>query len=296
MSDMENRSACFRWAVLLWLLLAALNVAPAEEVKKYFGQGDGLELRPGYASPIKNILWKHNTNLVVEWAEDIELTYFGSFKDRAELDKVTGKLVLKNMKKEDEGSYTLEINDRVQDQTYSVKMIDKVPMPHVDIKPLACDIHSDSCDASCVAEKPTEGAEPITYSWKEDEGEWKRASKVLVITKVETKHVKEFSCQMENPISVAHSGPKKNPLHEPRSVLVIVIVVVVLLVLVLIAVGVGIWCWKTRPEFLSNLLNRRGADITKDSTSNELTNKDPNNSDALLPADGANRAEAGASS
>ncbi|XP_038588742.1 uncharacterized protein LOC119913397 [Micropterus salmoides] len=198
----------------VWLLAALLNVSLAED--KYVAVGGKLELRPKPPSAvaITNILWKHNGNLVAEWAQGaVELTHYGSFKSRTTLDINAGGLEINNMVESDAGLYTVEINSQVQSPSYDVKMIKDVPKPEVWMRLLTCAADSEACTLSCDGD--TGGAEPVTYSWKEGDGDWKESGKDMKITKTNT-GVKTFSCKMKNPVSEKESEPEPNPFFQRK--------------------------------------------------------------------------------
>ncbi|KAK5908853.1 hypothetical protein CgunFtcFv8_016876 [Champsocephalus gunnari] len=74
---------------------------------------------------------------------------------------------------------------------------------------------SDQCTLSC--EGDTTGAEPVTYSWKTDDGEWKESRRDMNITKKQHGHVKTFTCMMKNPVSEEVSDPLPNRLLPESS-------------------------------------------------------------------------------
>ena len=99
---------------------------------------EDLELHPVHSSePISGILWKIGPNKVAEWDEGFgpDVDYYGPFKDRTTLDKKTGKLIIKNMTKEDSGIYSVEVNGRLQSKTYKVEVTSKHALHHEKQKP-----------------------------------------------------------------------------------------------------------------------------------------------------------------
>ena len=96
----------------------------------YAQQGGVLELLPDSSSvpePITGILWKHGPNKAAEWDEVLgpDVDYYLTYRDRTELDKQTGRLVVNNTNKEDSGVYSVEVNGRVQKKMYNVTVISK---------------------------------------------------------------------------------------------------------------------------------------------------------------------------
>ncbi|XP_070697203.1 lymphocyte function-associated antigen 3-like [Pempheris klunzingeri] len=195
------------------LLLAALNVAVAENKISYFVVGGKLELRPSPGdTPITDILWKHKTNLVALWTQGGDLTYFGTFKGRTTLDVTSGRLDIGDMSEADTGEYTVEINNKPQSPLYDAKAIEEVPKPVVWIQPLTCNSGLDSCTAVC--DGNTARAEPATFSWRMGKEEWKVSTREFVFLKDETRGVETFTCQMENPVSRKESAPTDNPFYK----------------------------------------------------------------------------------
>ncbi|TDH01628.1 hypothetical protein EPR50_G00182320 [Perca flavescens] len=203
------------------LLLATLNFALARDIPTYFRDGGELtlDLRPRPPEPLTSIVWRINGDLLAEWIKDqvtgqelVPLTYYRSFRGRTTLDVTTGRLVINNMAKADMGVYSVEVNNKVQNEKYNAVWIQEVPQPEVWIRPLTCSPDSDSCTLSCDGNITDAG--PVTYSWKMGDGEWKESGKDLDITKSGTSDVKTFTCRIQNPVSVRDSQPKDNPLLE----------------------------------------------------------------------------------
>ncbi|XP_037637711.1 SLAM family member 9-like [Sebastes umbrosus] len=189
------------------LVLSVLNVAVTEDTVTpvYFTDGGDLtlEVRPAFPGHINNIVWIFNDNLLAEWVEDEG--YYLRIKGRATLTTETGQLIINNMSKEDEGVYSVEINDRVQSESYQAKLIKKVQKPKVVERTLTCGAISHRCRFSC--DSDTTEAEPITYSWKKGDGEWKVSGKDITITREYDSGGKTFTCRMENPVSREESDP-----------------------------------------------------------------------------------------
>uniref|UniRef100_A0A8D0D5X5 Ig-like domain-containing protein n=1 Tax=Sander lucioperca TaxID=283035 RepID=A0A8D0D5X5_SANLU len=199
--------------LVCWLLLAALNSALAQDTPKYFTDGGELtlDLRPRPPEPLGDVLWKIDGNLLAEWVKDIvPVTYYRNFIGRTTLDITTGRLVIKDMTEAEKGVYSAEVNRKVQNEHYNAVLIQEVPQPEVEPRPLTCSPASDSCTLSCEA-AITEPAGPVTYSWKEGDGEWKESGKDLNITKSGTLDVETFTCRIQNPVSDRDSKPQKKP-------------------------------------------------------------------------------------
>ncbi|XP_062286473.1 uncharacterized protein LOC133991890 [Scomber scombrus] len=203
---MEKLTRCFVSVLLLSAVLSSVLT-----VEKFFGEGRTLVLRPNFSDNIYTVIWKLNRNLVAEWVEKInDLTYYDVFDGRTNLDKETGTLEIRNMSSADSGLYRVEINNKVLPESYNVKVIKEVTQPVVVLQPLICTSAFKECSLLC--EGNTEGAEPVTYSWKMGNREWMDGEKIRTITndKETTQRDKTFSCQMKNPISEKQSDTIKN--------------------------------------------------------------------------------------
>ncbi|XP_074503198.1 CD48 antigen-like [Sebastes fasciatus] len=229
----------------LCVLLLVLNVALTENTVTpvFFTDGGDLTLkvRPTFPGHINIIVWIFNDNLLAEWVEDEG--YYLRIKGRANLTTETGQLIINKMSKEDEGVYSVEINDRVQSESYKAKLIKKVQKPKVALGTLTCEPYSDSCRFFC--DSDTTEAEPVTYSWKKGDGEWEVSGKDITITNKDDSGVKTFTCRMENPVSREESDPEpillyKKPKPDNRG---LIVMGVFFGLLVLAVVGVFFVCF-----------------------------------------------------
>ncbi|XP_074503181.1 uncharacterized protein LOC141774418 [Sebastes fasciatus] len=260
------------------LLMAVLNVAVTEDTvtTMYFEDGDSLtlEVRPAYTTPIINILWKFNGNLQAEWVKDVvPLGYYPRIKGRANLTIETGQLIINNMKKNDDGVYSVGINDRVQSESYHAKLIKKVQKLKVVVRPLTCTADSKNCSLTC--DSDTTDAEPITYSWKKGDGEWEVSGKDINITRKDDSGGKTFTCRMENPVSEEESDPEPNLLYkeeEPSIVGPAVRFFLCALVGVCVVGLVVAWIMKKGP------FKNRGINITASENGNERPTSPPSDS------------------
>ncbi|CAB1442717.1 unnamed protein product [Pleuronectes platessa] len=196
------------------LLLAALTSSALGQSPLYFEEGKPLVLTPPkHKDVITSVVWTHNTSLVVEWRNN-ELEFYRSFKGRTELDQSTAQLTVHNATQSDAGEYTVEINNRQQSQVYTAKVIKRVTKPKVVVRTLTCGPTSSKCNFTCQGESA--GAQPLTYSWKKDSGEWEpeQQSMDLFFNDTKTKRVKQISCRMKNPISEEESDPLYNPMYN----------------------------------------------------------------------------------
>ncbi|KAF3707905.1 Lymphocyte function-associated antigen 3 [Channa argus] len=228
------------------LLLVLFTSAGAENMDTYVAVGGSLELLPPKATPegLTSILWKHNGNLVAEWVDTLVPTkYYGRFEHRTKLDIVNGHLEISKMTKDDAGLYIVEINNRVQSGGYSTSVLNKVPKPEVVLRTLTCNPASENCSLTC--EGDVSGAGVVTYSWKEDDGDWMTLEKSFTAEARKVRSVKTVSCQMKNRVSEDESVPFKNPLfQEEKPISVGGWVAAVIILLALVILGVLVYYFK----------------------------------------------------
>uniref|UniRef100_A0A4W5P2K9 Ig-like domain-containing protein n=1 Tax=Hucho hucho TaxID=62062 RepID=A0A4W5P2K9_9TELE len=158
----------------------------------YHKVGGELVLKPDKSTvpdPITSILWKHGKNKVAEWDKDFAgLETYGAFKGRTTLDQTTG-----------DGVYSVEINSKLLDKTYTRSVIKAVPKPTITS---SCNPDKTSCTLTC--EGDTTDAEPITYSWKEGEGAWEVIGKQLIVSKSDSgkpTNGYKYTCKLKNTVS-----------------------------------------------------------------------------------------------
>ncbi|XP_062422647.1 CD48 antigen-like [Pungitius pungitius] len=233
----------------VFVLLAALSsVGTAQDV--YFTDGDErtFEVRPPVTEKITSIVWKINGDLLAEWSVRSPLEIYPGFNTRTSLDTTNGSLVMKQMTKEDVGTYTVEINHNVQSGKYDMKWILRVNKPAVNIT--TCSPDSEKCDVTC--DGGTEEAEPIQYHWRIGSSEWNNLGKDIVITKEKHGGEKDITCRMKNPVSEEESEPIYNPLLQVASSLspggIAGIIIFVFIVSIIAGLGLfGMWKYKKWP-------------------------------------------------
>ncbi|KAF0045933.1 hypothetical protein F2P81_002462 [Scophthalmus maximus] len=130
------------------------------------------------------------------------------------------------------------------DVTYYRHFKASVPVPTVTT---SCDEKA-GCTLTC--EGNTTGAEPVAYKWKSDDTELKPTSKDHHVKKENSPGIKEFSCELVNPVSRESSRPIPNPFiaDMPRNLnintglAVFLCLLVAVLLLVFIHRGTsGVW-------------------------------------------------------
>lgn len=259
--DMEKHGV---FLLLVVLPLAAISSALAESKRVYVAVGDKIELTPAPPIPesIYRIFWKHGANLVAEWTNR-EFTYYGAFKNNNTKLEENGRLEITNASKNESRVYDVEVNNKAQDLRYDVIVIGKVPKPKVRVAPLSCDANSNNCKLIC--DVSTEDAEPVSYSWKMGNGDWKESTKDMVIGN-ETEHVKSFSCRIKNPVSVNESDHKDNPFFKvmPTDNLAVRVGLGVFFFFAAVLVVLGVLAYWKR-DYIKSRFSTHGGTITGDS-------------------------------
>ncbi|KAI4789704.1 hypothetical protein KUCAC02_035084 [Chaenocephalus aceratus] len=199
--------------VLVFALLVAASLRAAS-TEMFIKEGGSvtLELRPALTVPITIIQWKYKDSILAEWVKDV--LPLAHNREHIKLDIVSGRLAMEKMTKAEEGVYSVEVNSNVQKVTYNVVVLKDVPKPEIWIAPLTCSEEINQCTLSC--EGNTTGAEPGTYSWKTDDGEWKESSRNMPITQEGHGHVKTFTCKMNNPPSRTCRRSSTLPIHHRK--------------------------------------------------------------------------------
>ncbi|XP_041645958.1 SLAM family member 5-like [Cheilinus undulatus] len=265
------------FCLLIVLPSAVLSVSLAQNETVYFKEGGDLTLEPRFPDRIVNILWKLKGDLVAEWIEKIvPLEYYGRFKGRTDLDIKTGKLVMRDLTKEDEGLFTLELNSKVQPQRYISKAIKEVLKPQIWMQPVACspDKHS-QCALSC--EGDTADAGPVTFSWMEGDKQSQNKENIIQITKADSADVETYTCQMKNPVSKKESDAHKNPFFTgPPPPLIpnaMAVGIPVAVILAAMAAGLG---WKFKDKIANFFCpNKQDGVSNGNGANNEENNSTP---------------------
>ncbi|XP_056157386.1 CD48 antigen-like isoform X2 [Lampris incognitus] len=207
-----RRVICLRCLHICFLTVALLSVLGQPEPKNV-KLGGKLNLIPDASMSSENITslsWKHRENLVVEWNDVLGEMSYGRFKGRTRINQRTGELVIADLTKDDGGEYSVEVNGVLLEKKYEAILIKAVPKPSVVVQPLVCTSTSSSCTLSCNG--VITGAGSVTYSWKENGGQWEVSEQQKNISNTdETRTIESFSCQLRNGVSVEESEPCRNP-------------------------------------------------------------------------------------
>ncbi|KAM9334389.1 uncharacterized protein ABDE67_022115 [Symphorus nematophorus] len=193
----------------LCVLLAAVSVGG--ENKLYKKVGDEVVLQPGITSaPTSSIVWKQGSDIAMDWYQATGAEGFRQFKVRGRLNNKTGEMTITGLTRADSGLYKAEINDGSGPVTH-LFVISPVPTPTAVLK--TCDNPVTKCFLSC--DGNTTDTEPFTYKWKADDTVLPDSSKEIHIME-NGSSIKEFSCELENPVSRESSQPIPSPfMPEP---------------------------------------------------------------------------------
>uniref|UniRef100_A0A096ME90 Ig-like domain-containing protein n=1 Tax=Poecilia formosa TaxID=48698 RepID=A0A096ME90_POEFO len=225
------------------------TVENMEVQDKYFEIGGTLTLNPMSSGEITSITWKHKGNVVAEYIKDsVPLEYLSDLKGRTNVDLTTGVLTVKDMRKSDDGKFTVEINNRVLPVSFNAVGIKPLPEPAVVLKnPTTCYKNSDSCNLTCNGDVRDSG--PVQYFWKlREDGAWKESGQDWMLTKIQMSSVEKIICKIQNPISEKESGPLHILVFPPLcSFISDVLGVLMRSVALLVLFGLVVWFfWQNR--------------------------------------------------
>lgn len=124
-----------------------------------------------------------------------------------------GRLNVSNIKLEEGGQYSVEVNDCTQTMHYNVKVYEVLTQPWIWVTPLTCGTNpAENCTLVCKLEP--EPSTAVSYEWKLDGKVSEISGKELTISYA-TKAT-NFTCQAKNPVSEQVSKSTKNPfLRKP---------------------------------------------------------------------------------
>ncbi|KAM4538595.1 CD48 antigen-like isoform 2-T2 [Fundulus diaphanus] len=165
---------------------------------------DSVVLNPGqFLDPISSVTWKQEPDLALDW-EGLDVICYRDFKDRCSLNKKDGSLTISNLKVEDSGIYTPQINHNVL-KKLELQVIEPVPKPTVSVQ---CNNEKTLCNLTCEANiSPDVGT--VTYRWRKDREVVLSNDKELIIT---TNKESSFICELENLVSSSSSDGVDNPI------------------------------------------------------------------------------------
>ncbi|XP_028983407.1 uncharacterized protein LOC114842062 isoform X2 [Betta splendens] len=190
-----------------WLgaLLAAVTAQAAATVYKKLG--DEVVLTPDSVSDvIESIQWKEGSDIAMAWdLGDPNISSYRQFRARGSLNTATGQMTITGLTLDDSNKYTPEINSKTL-ASIDLRVISAVAVPSVTF---SCNDGKTSCLLTC--DGSSAEAEPVTYTWWTDSGIMNSTTRQLQITK-DNSSLKEFSCELQNPVSLERSAAIHSPL------------------------------------------------------------------------------------
>ncbi|XP_051936727.1 uncharacterized protein LOC127610525 [Hippocampus zosterae] len=194
------------FCLCLWSLIGC---AVGKIVNVYVAEGQTLTLRPKLQGPVQSVEWKQKRDIIIE-SDGGEVT---RYDDRIALNVTNAVLELAGVVAADAGTFTVSLNNVMQDEVFAVHVIKFVPKPEVHSTPLACSENLENCTLHCGGD--TSGREPVTYFWRTEPGEEMPGARNRTIDRT-TSAVKSFFCIMQNPLGRMESQAFANPFHQDR--------------------------------------------------------------------------------
>ncbi|XP_069856364.1 CD48 antigen isoform X1 [Dipodomys merriami] len=195
------------WFLTLDLLLLSLLVtsmqAESSELEKIVLSGSNVTLQISESLPenATSVTWLYTIKQkIVEYEKSRPPKYFDSaFKDRVKLDLQNAALHIYPVRKGDNGTYYLRvIKDAIKQWKISLKVLDPVPMPIINIEKIEESDGNCYLKLSCVVEDPF-----VDYLWYKDSGpfpmELQRST--LEVTVTPHNQSKSYTCQVSNLLS-----------------------------------------------------------------------------------------------
>ncbi|XP_030210480.1 uncharacterized protein LOC115542367 isoform X2 [Gadus morhua] len=157
----------------------------------------------------------------------------------------------------DEGTYKCLVGYEVgggntDDTTTRLILIEPPPTPSIKIQPL-CDV---SCALRCTAD--TQDLGPVSYEWKEDEGEWTNGDELKNISRSDTPE--KFFCRLRTRVRTSDTSlAMENPLYKPpgpaegsyegagMNIGIIIAILCILCIVALLAVIALVKCCPSHP-------------------------------------------------
>lgn len=207
----------------------------------HFVVGMTIELKPPSGTDsITNIQWRHKEDIAAEWSNgDAAPEVYRNFKDRTDLNTVSGVLTIRDMTEAEAGVYSVEINNSRLDVKYEVKSVEKLTKkPDVWFKP---GLDENLLDAVCLGNVDKAG--PVTFWWNtvEDRSFVQLGQKIVLMKNDTTQRWETISCKMVNVGGEKESEPKPNPFFPEASNSALGAIAIVPIVIIAGLIGVVIW-------------------------------------------------------
>uniref|UniRef100_A0A8C9U2T8 Ig-like domain-containing protein n=1 Tax=Scleropages formosus TaxID=113540 RepID=A0A8C9U2T8_SCLFO len=203
---------CLTVIVLMcFSFLSAFLTCADEGTELVYGLiGKEVQLDPKVTETISSITWKKQKDKIAEWDGSGKPEYYGRCsKDQCDLNPITGVLVIKGLKPEDEEQYFAEINNKgpavefqlivLMTNTYNILVNNKpVSKPRV----------TTSCnETQCLLVCKGKDTEHTKYSWKENSDTLKDINENALTVQKSGEQSKSYTCVFSNPKSEEHSDP-----------------------------------------------------------------------------------------
>ncbi|XP_073701118.1 uncharacterized protein [Garra rufa] len=249
----------------------------------YGESGSEITLTPSIRGKPEEILWTYKGNKVLEY-DGSEVTKYGSFKGRVDVDFETGQLTIRRLNGQDSGKYQSEIwiNRKVQIASHTLTVLDALPEPRV-----TCELDEtlNVKKLSCSVESQTQPS----YEWSGPD--IKESGPTLLVDEQEEKHDSVYTCTVKNKAASRTTDFTLQDCHKVLlaggggpAVLVPVIIVTVLLIILLAVLALYFYRRKKQKSMESD---RKKMDTENGECDNLLRNVPmetmPGSSDATLP-------------
>ncbi|KAJ8283118.1 hypothetical protein COCON_G00056370 [Conger conger] len=203
-------------------------------------QSDGnFTLQPNVQGPMEDILWRWNTNKVIEFNRK-GLREYGKFQGRTILDITTGALTLTHLRESDSGEYVgeLQVEGELKYHHQNVTVFDAVDKPTV-----ACQVNRTSVTLLCSGDD-----RPATqYRWEGPAIE-PQPGPQLKIEAAETSD-SVYTCVLNNPVSESRTElPVKSCFPAPVIIPLVIVLLLLLIIIIIIIVGLIYYkkCYKKK--------------------------------------------------
>ncbi|XP_076841418.1 lymphocyte function-associated antigen 3-like [Brachyhypopomus gauderio] len=185
---------------------------------------------PGLTGTPESILWKHNSNKVVEYENDNTDWY--RFKEQADLDILTGSLTFHKLHKSNSGSYEYEIqiNGQLKQGEFKITVIDPVLSVNVTCQPT-----TETLTLRCSAGP----ADLVNYTWQGPNGFTQGGSEIKIKSESKTNI---YYCTAANKVNnMSIQFQLKDCFAGSPEILGYIIGLVVFLLIGFVVVGFILW-------------------------------------------------------
>ncbi|XP_043105268.1 lymphocyte function-associated antigen 3 isoform X2 [Puntigrus tetrazona] len=204
--------------------------------------GNEITLTPSIRGKPEEILWTLNGNKVLEY-DGSEVTKYGSFKDRVEVDFETGQLTIRKLNSQDSGRYRSEIwiNKKAQVSSQNLIVLDALPEPRVtcemdettNVKTLSCSVKSQT--------QPS-------YEWIGPDV--KQTGPTLLVNEQEENSNPIYSCTVKNKAGSRTTDFDLKDCHTGGVNLAVLVPVLIVILLVILLALLALYLYRRRKQKL----------------------------------------------